>query len=142
MAVHPPGNPNTRGSVRRWVGEQDLQLAEHHIPVLAPGVPVLYNPLSRQIQHPAQRIVIGEAGLVLGNLPELPVQALNDIGRVYDFPNLRRVFKKGAQNIPIFLPALNTGGILLAPGLRKLPQIFLRFVQTFFRSATTFLISL
>ena len=41
-----------------------------------------------QIKHLTQGIVVGEAGFVLGNLPELAVQALDDIGRVYDFPNL------------------------------------------------------
>ena len=37
-----------------------------------------------QIEHPAQGIVVGEAGLVFCDLAELTVQALNDIRRVYD----------------------------------------------------------
>ena len=53
--------------------------------------------------------------LVPGDLAELAVQALNDIGRVYDFPNLRGICEKGAQNVPIVLPAFDTGGILLPP---------------------------
>ena len=38
-----------------------------------------------QIEHLAQGIVVGKAGLILSDLPELAVQALDDIGRVYDF---------------------------------------------------------
>ena len=46
-----------------------------------------------QIEHFTQGIVVGEAGLVFGNLPELAVQALDDIGRVYDFPNLGGIWR-------------------------------------------------
>lgn len=62
-------------------------------------MPVLDDPLGRQIQHPAQRIVVGEQRLVLGDLPELAVQAFDNVRRVYDFPNFLRIFEKGAQNL-------------------------------------------
>ena len=78
------------------VAEHDLQLAEHHVPVLAPGVPMLDDTLGCQIQHPPQRIIVGERRLVLRDLPELAVQTLDDVRRVYDFPDLGRVFKEGA----------------------------------------------
>ena len=68
-------------------------------------------------------------GLVLRDLPELPVQSLDDTHRVYDFPNFRRVFKEGAQNFPVFFPGLDTGGGLFLPGISKPAQIFLRLVQ-------------
>ena len=55
------------------VGKHELELAEHQVPVLTPGLPVLYNPLSGQIEHPAQRIIAGKAGFVFGDLPELAV---------------------------------------------------------------------
>ena len=55
-----------------------------------------------QIEHPAQGIVVGEAGLVFCDLAELTVQALNDIRRVYDFPNLGGICEKGTQNIPVW----------------------------------------
>ena len=86
------------------VGEHDLQLIEHHVPILIPGMPVLDDPSGSQIQHPTQRIVIGERRLVLGDLPELPVQSFDDVRRVYDFPNFRRIFKERTQNLPILLP--------------------------------------
>ena len=73
--------------------------------------------------------MIGEAWPVLRDLPELPVQSRDNIRRVYDFPNLRWVFKESAQNFPVFLPALDTGRILLPPGISKLAQILLRLVQ-------------
>jgi hypothetical protein len=60
---------------------------------------VLHDPLGCQIEHPAQRVVIGEGRLVLGDLTELPVQPLDDVRRVYDFPNLLGVFKERAQNM-------------------------------------------
>ena len=90
------GNPNTRESAHFAICEHDLQLTEDHVPILAPGVPVFDNPLGRQVQHPPQRIVVGKRGLILRNLPELPVQSLNDVRRVYDFPNLNGVFEECA----------------------------------------------
>ena len=56
-----------------------------------------------EIEHFTQGIIVGEAGFVPGDLPELAVQALDNIGRVYDFPNFGWICEKGAQNIPIFL---------------------------------------
>ena len=79
MPAQPAGNPISGGSACLPVGEHDLQLAEYHVPILAPGVPMLDDPLGCQIQHPTQRIVIGERRLVLGDLAELTVQALDDI---------------------------------------------------------------
>ena len=111
----PAGNPNLRELAGSPVGKHDLQLAQHHVPILAPGMPVPDDPPGCQVQHPPQRIVVGERRLVLCDLLELPVQPLDDVRRVYDFPNFRRVFKEGTQNLPVFLPALHTGGILLAP---------------------------
>ena len=89
------GNPNARESARHAVSEHDLQLPEHHVPILVPGVPVLNDPLGRQVQHPPQGNVIVERGLVLCDLPKLPVQTFNNVRRVYDFANLRRIFKEG-----------------------------------------------
>lgn len=62
---------------------------------------------------------VGERRLVLGDLAELTVQALNNICRVYDFPNFLRIFEEGAQNFPVFLPALHTGRVLLPPLVSK-----------------------
>ena len=81
-----------------------------------------------QVEHLAQGIVVGEAGFVLGDLPELAVQALDDIGRVYDFPNLGGICEKGAQNIPILLPAFHTGGILFSPLFFEHHQVFQGFI--------------
>ena len=59
-------------------------------------MPVLHDALGGQIQHPAQGVVVREGGLVFRDLPELAVQALNDVRRVYDFPNLNGVFEERA----------------------------------------------
>ena len=59
----------------------------------------------------AQGIIVGKAGLAFRNLPELAVEALNHIRRVYDFTNLGRIFIEDAQNFPIILPAFHAGGV-------------------------------
>ena len=79
MPGWPPWHTRTRESANGSVGEHDLQLAEHQIPVLTSGVPVLHAALGGQIQHPAQGVVIREGGLVLCDLTELAVQALEAI---------------------------------------------------------------
>ena len=94
-----------KGSANRPAGEHELQLAEDQIPVLTSGTPALCDALRSQVKHSAQRIIVREAGLVFGDLPKLAVETLNDVGRVYDFPDLGRVFIERAQNLPIFLPA-------------------------------------
>ena len=71
-------------------------MAKPQIPALISGVPVLHDTLRGQIQHPAQGVVVREGGLILCDLPELAVQALDDIRRVSDFPNLHGGFKERA----------------------------------------------
>ena len=105
------------------VSEHNLQLAQNQVPVLAPGVPVLHDPLGRQIEHPTQGVIVGEGGLVLRHLTELPVEPFDDVRRVYDFPNLLGIFKERAQNVPVFLPALDAGGIFPTPGIGKILQV-------------------
>lgn len=119
-AVPAVGEFHGKDSVSSPSGEQNLQLAEHQIPILAPGAPMLLDALGGKIEHSAQGIVIGKAGLVLGDLPELAVEPLNDVRRVYDFPNLGRVFIKRAQNIPVIFPAFDAGWVLPAPLFSKL----------------------
>ena len=58
---------------------------------------MLDDALRGQIQHPAQRIIVGKGRLVLRDLSELTVQALNDICRVYDPANLHGIFKEAVS---------------------------------------------
>ena len=90
-----PWNTKARESARAAVGEHDLQLTKDQIPILVSCMPVLHDALRSQIKHLAQGIVICKRRLVLCDLPELAVQPFDDIRRIYDFPNLRRVFEKG-----------------------------------------------
>ena len=53
--------------------EHELELSQNHVPISTSGGPVLDNFPAGQIEHFAQGIVIGKAGLVLGNLAELAV---------------------------------------------------------------------
>ena len=64
------------------------ELAEAQVPVLIPGPPALRDALCGQIEHPAQGIIAGEAGLIFRDLAKLAVQALDHVGRVYGLPNL------------------------------------------------------
>ena len=114
----------TPGSGGLAILKHELELGQNHIPISTPGRPVLDNFPAGQVEHLAQRIVIGETGLVFGDLAELSVQALNDIGRVYDFPDLSGICEKGAQNIPILLPAFDTGGVLLPPLFFECHEVF------------------
>ncbi len=77
-----PEHPKDRGSVGNAFCKHKLQLAEHQVPVLTTGIPILLYPLGCEIEHPSQRIVIGKTRLVFGDLPELPVQSLNNVCRV------------------------------------------------------------
>ena len=92
---------------------------------------MFYNSLGCQVQHPPQRIIVGKRRFVLRNLTELPVQTLDDVCRVYDFPNLRRIFKEGAQHLPVFLPASDAGRVLFPPCVGELPQILFCFLQRY-----------
>lgn len=118
-----------RTSAHAAVSKENLQLAEYEISILTSGTPALHDPLRRQIEHSSQRIAVGKTEFVLGDLPELTVQALDDISRVYDFPDLKRVFKERTQNFPVILTALDTGGRLFAPGIEEPEQVLFRLVQ-------------
>jgi len=73
---HRPAGKNIAGeSAYSVVGEHDLQLAKHHVPILAPDMPMLFDAMRGQVEHFAQGIVIGERRLVLGYLTELAVEA-------------------------------------------------------------------
>lgn len=95
-------------------------------------VPVLTaagDSLEGQIEHSTLGIIVGKTGLVLGNQPELAVEALNDIRCIYDFPNPRWIFIKSAQNFPVVLLAFHAGGVLLPPLFAEPEQMSLRLVQ-------------
>jgi len=53
------------------------QLSQNHVPISTPSRPMLDNFLAGKIEHLTQEIIIGEAGLILGDLLELGVQPLN-----------------------------------------------------------------
>ena len=114
-----PGSP---------VAKQDVQLADDLIPISTTSSPVFDNFCRRQIQHFAQGIIIGKGRLVLSDPPELPVKSLNDIGCIYDFPNLRRICIKGRQDIPVVLPTLDARGVLFAPDFLERQQVLQRLL--------------
>ena len=114
MPTSAPGHTTGKGgSGRLSVREHKLELRQNDIPVSTSGGPVFDNLPAGKIEHLTQRVIVGKAGLVFGDLTELAVETLNDIGRVYDFPNLLGICKEGAQNIPTF----DTGGVLFVPFL-------------------------
>lgn len=79
--------------------------------------------------HLAQGIIVGKAGLILCNFLELPVQSLDNICLVYGLLNFCRVFKEDANNLPVFLPALDTGEKLFLVDIPKLVLVLLCLVQ-------------
>lgn len=84
MNAGPSSHAKGRGSACCAVNKQDLHLTEHHVPILTPGNLGLDDSLRRQLKHLPQGILIGKAGPVLDDLSELPIQALNNVGRMYD----------------------------------------------------------
>ena len=80
---------------------------------------MLHHIFGCQIQHFFEAIIIGKRGAVLGDFPEVPVEALDDIVGIYDSLYLRRICVKAAENIPIVLPAFDAGGTLFSPSSLK-----------------------
>ena len=64
------------------VPEHELELGQDHVPISTTGRPVLDNFPAGKVKHLAQGIIVGKAGLIFGDLPELAIQTLDDIGRV------------------------------------------------------------
>jgi hypothetical protein len=50
------------------------------------------------------------------------VVALNDVGRINNFTDLCRVFKKGCEFIPVVSPGTYNEGIFTTPGFFKTVQ--------------------
>ena len=129
MASSTPGHTTGKGgSGGLPVWEHELELRQNDIPISTSGGPVFDNFSAGEIEHLAQGVIVGKAGLILSDLAELAVETLDDIGRVYDFPNLLWICKESAQNIPVILPAFDTGGVLFAPLSFELHQVFQGFV--------------
>ena len=84
------------------------------------------NVLRSKIEYLSERIVVCEGRLVLGDLPELSVQTLDNVRRIYYPSNLAWVCKKRRKNIPILLPASYTAGIRFCPVVLELYTICLR----------------
>ena len=55
MPTQPFGNAISRESACLAVGEQDFQLAEHHVPILTPGAPMLDDSLSARYREPLNK---------------------------------------------------------------------------------------
>ena len=72
------------------------------------------NLFRRQIQHLFEAVVVSKRGFVFGDFPELPVEALDDVGGIYDSPYLGWICVKGAENIPVVLPAFDAGRVLFS----------------------------
>ena len=104
-AVSCPGNTKDKpGLGGLAVLEHELELSQNQVPISTSGGPVFDNFPAGRVEHLAQGIIVGETGLILGDLPELAVETFDDIRRVYDFPNLSGICEKGAQNIPGSVP--------------------------------------
>ncbi len=68
--------------------KKQSQMVQYHFPFPVSLGPLFDNIIRRQIQHFTQAVVIREHRLCLRDFAELPVQPLNNVRRVYDFPNL------------------------------------------------------
>ena len=119
------GNPNGRGGYPSYSLsslKKYPQLIRHHVPISTNHRPVICDILRRKIQHFPQGVIVGERRLVLRDLSELAVQPFDDIGCIYDFPNLSRICKKRRENIPVFFPASYAAGIRFCPFVLEFDQ--------------------
>ena len=68
------------------------------------------NVFRRKIQNFSERIVVGKRRFVLSDFPKLPIQTLDDVGRIYYLADFGRICKKRRKNIPILIPASHAAG--------------------------------
>ena len=73
---------------------QTPELVRNHIPVSTNSAPMFDNVLRSKIEYLSERIVVCEGRLVLSDLPELSVQTLDNVRRIYYPSNLAWVCKK------------------------------------------------
>jgi len=59
---------------------------------------------SGQVQYLHERIVGDEGALRLSNLPKLPVEIFNGVGRINQFSDFGRVFKHRGELVPVDPP--------------------------------------
>ena len=93
------GNPATAAvngitSPGVFIAEHDVQSSQHLIPVGVTYRPFFADVYAGKVQHFHETLVVGKTSLVFCDLAVLPMQSLNDIGRIYDFPNFGRIFKE------------------------------------------------
>lgn len=86
------------------VAKIDHQLGVYHSPVPVTERPLLRRFLNSQVDLLDESLIVGEDRLVLGDLLDLPVKALDRIRRVNHGPDLRGIFEKGDDLIPVRSP--------------------------------------
>ena len=85
--------PACSRSIRHTSCEEYRQLCVYHAPVLPPAGPFLRNIHHRRIEHLEQTVIRREDRFCLGHFPELPVKALDRIGRIDQAAHLLRYLK-------------------------------------------------
>ena len=76
------------GSARDLIAKEDFNVPDNLVPVSTACGPMFDNLFRRQIQHLFEAVVVSKRGFVFGDFPELPVDALDDVGGIYDSPYL------------------------------------------------------
>ena len=109
-------------SVRHPVCKIDGPLCVNYTPVLPSAGPLLRNIYHRQIQHLQQTVIRREDRFCLGHFPELPVKALDRVGRIDQAAHLLRVLEIGAQVGSILPPGPSDLGVFSVPAFRKSVQ--------------------
>ena len=105
--------------LRHTVVKIDGQLCVNPAPILPSAGPFFRNVHHRQIQHLEKTVICRKDGFCLRHLAELPVEALDGIGRIDQPPHLFRVLEVGAQIRPVVPPGLCNFRIFAVPFLRE-----------------------
>jgi len=74
--------------------ELDSKASQCGFPISNGHRPFLANVAQRQIEEFQQRLVARERAAIFGDLAQAHIHRLDGIGRVNDFPDLRRIVKE------------------------------------------------
>lgn len=91
------------------------QLGQCQIPVLHRHRPFRAGVLDAGVEQLEQAVFVREGALGFGQLPELSMHRLDDVGGVDDSSDVVRVAEEHRQVVPLPAPGLQHDRVLLAP---------------------------
>jgi hypothetical protein len=100
------------------IWKENGELEEHLTPVLDTARPFANDVHGGEIEHFKKGFIRRKYALPLRHFTKLAMVALDDVRRVDELTDLRRVLKEGRQLVPIITPGTDDEGVLRAPDFR------------------------